>query len=431
MGIAPNDKSPHRASQEWEERFRLLLAGVREYAIFFTDPHGTITEWHNGPEARARDAEAFVGSHVSKLYAPRDAAAGKPAAELAEARDRGQVAREGWLVHGDGTRFWGEYVTAALWNDRGGLRGYCRVVRDVTERKHAEEALRSVVSHSTDALVTINHRGVIQAFAGAAEKIFGYAAADAVGRNVSVLMPEPWRSEHDGYIQNYLRTGVPRVVGTGREVTGRRKDGSPVPLDFTLTEFTLDGLKFFTGIMRDITERKEAQAQLEVQATQDALTGLWNRGAILKLLGDELDQGHRDGTAVGVALLDIDHFKRINDGHGHLAGDAVLRVLGGELNAVVRRYDRIGRYGGEEFLIVMPGCDEACLRGLCERVRRTVADATVTHDGRRIAVTVSIGAAVAVPAADATPDTFLRAADLALYRAKAGGRNRVELGHVE
>ncbi|WP_439627343.1 sensor domain-containing diguanylate cyclase [Gemmata sp.] len=431
MGTAHNVDSVRDPSRECEERFRLLLAGVREYAIFFTDPHGTITEWHSGPAGWAGDAAAFVGSHVSGLYPPGDAAAGKPGIELAEARAWGHAAREGWLVHGDGTRFWGDYVTAALRDDRGGFRGFCRVVRDVTERKHAEEALRSVVSHSTDALVTIDHRGTIQSFAGAAERIFGYAAAEAVGRNVSVLMPEPWRGEHDGYIQNYLRTGVPRVIGTGREVTGRRKDGSPVPLDFTLTEFTLDGLTFFTGIMRDITERKEAQAQLEVQATQDALTGLWNRGAILKLLADELDRGRRDGTAVGVALLDIDHFKRINDGYGHLAGDAVLRALGGELNAAVRRYDRIGRYGGEEFLIVMPGCDEACVRGLCERVRRTVADASVTYEGRRIAVTVSIGAAVAVPGAGATPDTFLRAADLALYRAKHAGRDRVELGPVE
>jgi diguanylate cyclase (GGDEF)-like protein/PAS domain S-box-containing protein len=430
MGTDPDHDSNRGTSRECEERFRLLLTGVREYAIFFTDPHGTITEWYTGPEARTGDAEALVGSHISRLYPPSDAAAGKPAAELAEARALGRTPGEGWLVHGDGTRFWGDYVTTALWDDRGGPRGFCRVVRDVTERKHSEEALRSVVSHSTDALVTINHRGVIQSFAGAAEKIFGYAAAQVVGQNVSVLMPEPWRGEHDAYIRNYLRTGVPRVLGTAREVTGRRKDGSPVPLDFTLTEFTLAGLTFFTGIMRDITERKEAQARLEVQATQDALTGLWNRGAILRLLGDELDRGRRDGTAVGVALLDVDHFKRVNDGYGHLAGDAVLRALGGGLDAAVRRYDRIGRYGGEEFLVVMPGCDEACLRERCERVRRAAADTTVTHEGRRITVTVSIGAAVAVPRAGATPDTFLRAADLALYRAKHAGRNRVELGPV-
>lgn len=414
-----------------DEPFRLLLAGVREYAIFFADPHGVVTEWHSGPGWPARAAAAFVGAHVSHQYPPADAAAGKPEAELAEARERGEVAREGWLLHVDASRFWGKYVTTALRTPAGGLRGYCRVVRDITESKQSEAALRSVVSHSTDAIVTIDQRGVVQAFGGAAEKIFGYAAAEVVGRNVNVLMPEPWRGEHDGYIRNYLRTGVPRVIGVGREVTGRRKDGSPVPLDFTLTEFSLGGLTFFTGIMRDITERKEVQAQLEVRATQDALTGLWNRGAILKLLADELDRGRRDRTAVGVVMLDVDHFKRINDGHGHLAGDAVLRALAGEMNAVVRRYDRVGRYGGEEFLVVLPGCEEPRLRALCERLRAAVADAPVTYEGQRIAVTVSIGAAVAVPAADATPDTFLRAADLALYRAKNAGRNRVELGRVE
>ena len=168
--------------------------------------------------------------------------------------------------------------------------------------------------------------------------------------------------------------------------------------------------------------------QLRIQATRDALTGLWNRGALLDLLQKELARCCREKKPVGVAIIDLDHFKRINDTYGHLAGDQVLREIGAKMNASLRLYDVVGRYGGEEFLVVLPGCDEANMLTLCNRLRDFVASHPISYDSLMIPVTASIGVTIAMPEQKLKPDVILRTADLALYRAKAGGRNRVEIG---
>jgi diguanylate cyclase (GGDEF)-like protein len=167
------------------------------------------------------------------------------------------------------------------------------------------------------------------------------------------------------------------------------------------------------------------QRQLREQASRDALTGLWNRAAILDLLERELARGRREGRPVGVIMADLDHFKRINDTFGHLAGDRVLRQAARRLGEALRPYDTVGRYGGEEFLVVLPGCDAGDATGLAERLRRCVADEPVDWEGCPVPVTVSLGVAASDGAADAAG--LLQTADEALYRAKGAGRNRAVL----
>jgi diguanylate cyclase (GGDEF)-like protein len=170
------------------------------------------------------------------------------------------------------------------------------------------------------------------------------------------------------------------------------------------------------------------QRQLREQASHDALTGLWNRAAILELLERELARGRREGRPVGVLLADLDHFKRINDSLGHLAGDRVLRQVARRLGEALRPYDTVGRYGGEEFLIVLPGCDAGDAIGLAERLRRCVAAEPVDWDGRPVPVTLSLGIATWDGSATADAAGLLQTADEALYRAKDTGRNRAVLG---
>jgi two-component system, cell cycle response regulator len=175
------------------------------------------------------------------------------------------------------------------------------------------------------------------------------------------------------------------------------------------------------------TQLIEARETLRIQASHDSLTGVWNRRAILERLGDELARAGREGTPVAVALADLDHFKRINDSYGHAAGDAVLCEAVNRMRVSLRLYDAIGRYGGEEFLMVLPGCTTQDAVKLADRLRMSIGQETVEVTGRHIVVTSSLGVAASdtIPVLDAA--SLIRAADTALYRAKAGGRNCLEL----
>jgi len=163
---------------------------------------------------------------------------------------------------------------------------------------------------------------------------------------------------------------------------------------------------------------------LRREASRDGLTSLWNRKAILGILDRELLRAERDQQPVGVIMIDVDHFKTINDSRGHAAGDAVLRIIASGIASMVRPYDAVGRYGGEEFLIVAPGCGLAETVELAERVRSHVAGCSIMVGGSNVRVSLSLGVATGQAAADC--EKVLHASDSAMYQAKNAGRNRVE-----
>ncbi len=191
--------------------------------------------------------------------------------------------------------------------------------------------------------------------------------------------------------------------------------------DYLTKPFSPEELHLRLRAGRRIIELEEA---LRIQATRDALTQAWNRRGILSFLDRELSRAEREGSAVAVMLADLDFFKRVNDVHGHQAGDAVLVEITRRLTGALRSCDGLGRYGGEELLIIAPGYRLPSARDIGERLRARIALDPVVVDGVFIPVTASFGVTVSAPGVSAI--ALLRAADEALYRAKAGGRNRVE-----
>ena len=169
-----------------------------------------------------------------------------------------------------------------------------------------------------------------------------------------------------------------------------------------------------------------AREALREQATRDSLTHTWNRNSILEMLGRELARGSRENSSLGVVIVDLDRFKNVNDHYGHLAGDAVLREAARRIQSGMRQYDSIGRYGGEEFLVLLPGCDASGSVNQAERLRRQLAQSEMRVNDTAVAITASFGATAIPCSLVQSPEDVIRRADEALYRAKKMGRNRVE-----
>jgi diguanylate cyclase (GGDEF)-like protein len=194
--------------------------------------------------------------------------------------------------------------------------------------------------------------------------------------------------------------------------------------DFIGKPFNVEELQVRIRAGRRITELEQ---KLRLKASHDALTGIYNRGAIIDILEKELVRVGREHQPVAIIFADLDHFKRTNDVYGHLAGDAVLREVTRRAGAVLRPYDSLGRYGGEELLIVLPACDAAGAMEVAERVRSAVAAQPVATEFGVIPSSLSIGVAAAAYGRGLSCNGLLQLADAALYRAKEGGRNRIEL----
>lgn len=287
----------------------------------------------------------------------------------------------------------------------------------------SEQRVRAFMETARDGVVVIDDAGIIHEFNQAAEHLFGYAANEVLGKPLNQLMPESEARQHDDHIRNPLKTDV-RTMGAGRQTVGLRKNGSTFPAEITVGNTLVDDARMYVGVVRDITERKAFEQRLLDLASIDSLTGALTRRTFLEDTKSACRLAQRHGRNLTILMVDVDHFKQVNDTHGHPVGDAVLVRLCNALMVCLRTTDKLGRMGGEEFAVLLPetDLDHACV--VTERLLSAVRDIEITTDtGVTLKSTISIGVAPLTPEfADA--DTLLRQADHALYTAKHEGRDR-------
>ena len=211
-------KRVEQALREAEENLRRMVESVKDVAIFTVDPAGRIVTWNPGAEHLFGYAEhEIIGRGIAVIFTPEDRDAGVPERELATAAARGHSNDERWHLRKDGSRFFASGVVSPIFDEEGRLCGFTKVARDITERNRAEEAVReaavrlkAIVDTAVDGIITMDERGIVESMNPAAERIFGYAHEEVVGRGIAMLMPEPDRDEHDGYLESYLRSGQPQ-----------------------------------------------------------------------------------------------------------------------------------------------------------------------------------------------------------------------------
>jgi len=288
--------------------------------------------------------------------------------------------------------------------------------------------LETLVESALDAVVMIDSSGIITRWNTQACKIFGWSRDEAIGRFIhTLIIPHRHREAHVQGLEHYLASGAGPMMNKMVEIQALHRDGHEFPVELAIVPLMSGGKPEFSAFIRDITQRERAVAELREMATTDFLTGLANRRHFVARIGDELARMQRqDSLAAALLMLDLDHFKRVNDAYGHATGDAMLKHFAALMQRELRKIDTGGRVGGEEFAILLPGAavDEA--RVFAERLRSKVEHKPLVQDGQTIPITVSIGITTMKPT-DSGADAALIRADEALYRAKDHGRNRVEV----
>ncbi len=306
------------------------------------------------------------------------------------------------------------------WKDELGelAQGFNRMQRSL----HATETrIRSVMDNVMEAIIIIDEKGRIESVNPAALEIFGYTAHELVGQNVSILMPEPYKSMHDRYIENYLRTGKGNILGRrATEFVGLRKSGETFPLELGLSEMRTDDHRHFIGVVRDITERKKQSAAIEHQALHDALTDLPNRSLLADRLKQTVLRAQRNKEQFALLLMDLDHFKEINDTLGHHYGDLILQQVAKRMREALRESDTVARLGGDEFAVLLNTSDRDHAVQVAEKLLKSL-DRPFILEGQSLHVGGSIGIAL-FPEHGEDEVTLLRLADVAMYVAKRATR---------
>lgn len=306
---------------------------------------------------------------------------------------------------------------------REGQNASLLVGRDTTEVTAAmravaarEHRIRAIMDTVQDGIITIDEDGTVLNANLSVERIFGYSLSELVGGNVSVLMPEPDAGHHDGYIRKYLETGVGGIINVGREVLGKRKDGSIFPVHLSISELRMDKRRLFTGTIRDLTENKQLAQRVDYLANHDSLTDLPNRAQLTEKLGLAVGMARAASMHVAVVTVDLDGFTTINDSLGHDVGNILLRETGRRLAQDVGG-GTAARLAGDEFAVVLPHLkDLEAVSAAVAHIREVLSKPHMVH-GSELVIPVDMGVSVYPRDGEDALD-LLRNAEMALHSVK-------------
>lgn len=325
------------------------------------------------------------------------------------------------------------------------LAGLITAYQERTTLTESEARLRLLVDNAVEGIITTNDKGNIITFNPAAERIFGYSKSQVMGRSIGILVPREQIREYVKLMSKMICESVTSNQQSNKELEadGLHRNGKLIPLELSVTQIKTQQGTQFTGIIRDISDRKQQEVELskayadlqkahelmEEQNRRDSLTGLANRRFLDQILAREWARTERKGSnELSIILCDIDYFKRYNDTYGHLEGDDCLRKVAKVLaDSFTRKVDLVARYGGEEFMIVLPDTSAFAAVAMAETMRKNILNLNLEHKSSPVAssITISVGVFTGGPAVSRNLNNAIQRADQALYRAKASGRNQV------
>lgn len=400
--------------------------------------------------ANAAAARLFECAHEELLRCGPEAFHGEPGESLGNVRRR--VHKMARLVLGGNDIHEEAWIQTAIGRSRccevrvSGLQVTSReLVRlsyvDVTDRRETQIALRveedltaelaqyrqAVLDNVLEAIITTNADGLIQSFNRAATQIFGFTADEAMGHNISMLMPQPERLLHDGYLSNFEETRQAKAIGVGRDTFGQHKSGRVFPIHLSVSVIERQGRPTYVGLIRDISEQKETEANIERLAYFDVLTGLPNRRLLIDRIAQMQRQLAKHGGHAALIFADIDQFKVVNDTLGHAAGDALLCSVGKRFAECVGMHGLVARLGGDEFALLLGSFDADEKKAVDEVTvwcQRLLQHARHRHNlfDREYRTSASLGVLLLRDSRE-TPETLLAHADLAMYQAKKESRD--------
>ncbi|HSI44430.1 MAG TPA: EAL domain-containing protein [Methylotenera sp.] len=302
--------------------------------------------------------------------------------------------------------------------------------RNLAERALLSNArkLRSMVDGALDAILTINEKGQLVEFNPAAERIFGYKKSDVMGKTLAeVIIPPSLRAQHTTKHKQYVETGVKHIFDRRIEITGMRSDGSEFPIELTLTALKDNDLNLVTGFIRDISQQKKDQQEIENIAYYDVLTGLPNRRLLMDRFQRAALNAKRIKSYCSLIFVDLDHFKTINDTKGHDVGDQLLIEVAKRVKETIRAGDSVARLSGDEFILIIENLDNyqvTAYHQTAEILQKLLVELNKPYVMEMFEFNMTASMGVTLFNDDEVSfEDHLRHADTAMYQAKTAGRN--------